>query len=130
MTDELDRPELLDPGHLGELTTVVLQVLDDWGLQGEEQAALLGLALTVRRGRARLDLPLSPDRQTLQRLSYVLQIERAVRTAFPHNVSMARYWVTTPHPLFEGRSPLQVMLAGGLEGMEQIVSYLTCTGEW
>lgn len=130
MTDALDRPELLDPEHFSELAAVVLRVLDDWGLDSEQQSALLGFPVAARRRRAHPSLPAHVDRVTLQRLSYVLTIERSVRMAFPHNMAMARYWVTTPHPLFDQRSPLQVMLSGGLEGMEQIVSYLTCTGEW
>ena len=130
MIEGLDREDLLEPEHLGELIAVVLRVLDEWGLDREQQSVLLGFTLGPRRRRAHQDVPLRADRETLQRLSHLLSIERAVRTAFPHNVAMARYWVTTPHPLFEDRTPLEVMLASGMEGMEQIVSYLTCRDPW
>jgi uncharacterized protein (DUF2384 family) len=133
MTDELDRPEPFDQEHLSELTAVVLRLLDDWGIAPEDQPALLGLPAGTRPRalqRYRLGTPLPQDRETLERLSHLLNIERAVRTAFPHNVSMARFWITTPHPLFEDRTPLQVMLAEGLEGMVQIVSYLHGRGDW
>lgn len=133
MNEDLDRPELFAPEHLAELTAVVLRLLDDWGVKPLDQPVLLGLPAGTRgRGFERYlrGTPLPQDRQTLQRISHLLGIERAVRTAFPHNVAMARYWVSTPHPLFEDLSPLEVMLRDGLEGMQQIVSYLNCTDTW
>lgn len=119
---------------LVELAAVVIRVLDDWGVAPEDQPVLLGLPAGTR-GRAmeryrRGMTPLPGDRETLQRISYLLTIERAVQTAFPHNAAMARYWVTTPQALFAGRSPLEIMLAEGVEGIEQVVRHLQCADGW
>ncbi len=131
MQDDLDREPLLEPDHVSEIAAVVLRVLDEWGVAPGEQAVLLGAPAPARgRGRRTAPLALTPDRATLARLSHLLSIERAVRTAFPHNVAMARYWVTTPHPMFGDQTPLAVMVEGGIEGMERIVAYLNCTETW
>jgi hypothetical protein len=131
VSDDLDHEPLLEPEHVSEIAAVVRRILDDWGVEPGDQALLLGSPAPARgRGRRGAPLPLAPDRATLARLSHLLSIERAVRTAFPHNAVMARYWVTTPHPLFSDQTPLAVMLAGGVEGMERIVGYLNCTETW
>jgi len=133
MPDELDHEPLLETDHLTELTAVVMRVLDDWGVAAKDQTVLLGLPAGTRGRtleRFRQGMPLPEDRTTLQRLSHLLTIERAVRTAFPHNAAMARFWVTTPHPLLGDLTPLDVMLMQGLEGMEQIVGFLICTDTW
>ena len=131
MSDGLDHEPLLEPDHVTEIGAVVQRILDDWGVAPGQQAVLLGSPGPARgRGRRAAPLALTPDHATLARLSHLLSIERAVRTAFPHNVAMARYWVTTPHHLFGDQTPLAVMLEGGVEGMERIVAYLNCTETW
>jgi hypothetical protein len=133
VSDELDHEPLLETDRLLELTAVVMRMLDDWGVDPKDQPALLGLPVGTRARvleRFRRGTPFPQDRATLQRISHLLTIERAVRTAFPHNAAMARYWVTTPNLLLSNQTPLQVMLAGGMEGMEQVVAYLNCTESW
>lgn len=131
MSDSLDHEPLLEPDHVTEIAAVVLRILDEWGVAPGQQAVLLGSpGPTPGRRRRVASVALVPDRATLARLSHLLSIERAVRTAFPHNAMMARYWVTTPHPLFGDQTPLAVMLEGGVQGMERIVAYLNCTETW
>jgi hypothetical protein len=116
-----------------ELTGVVLRLLDDWGVEPDDQASLLGLPhkLSVRDfNRHRKGTPFPNDEATLTRISHLLSIERCVRTAFPHSAAMARLWVTTPQARFDNHTPLEVMLADGLHGMATVVSHLQCTEVW
>ena len=116
-----------------ELAQVVMQVLDQWDIDVDQRARLLGLpAGTRKRGidRHRHGLPFSDDWETQQRLSHLLAIHRLLGTVLPHNPAMAAYWITSPNPYFNDLTPLQVMLDRGLEGMERILSHLNCTGDW
>ncbi len=125
--------EPADSADQVELTGVVMRLLDDWGVDWPDQAVLLGLpAHTRRRGLRRYTqgVALPEDRDSLERLSYLLAIERSVRTAFPHSPSMAHLWITTPSHHFAGRTPLEVMLSDGVGGMETVARFLTCTEDW
>jgi len=116
-----------------ELARLVIQILDDWEVEPEDQPKLLGLPDKTRAralNRYRQGDPLPDDAATEQRLSYLLSIQKALQTVLPHNAAMTRYWVTSPNPRFANRSPLDVMLANGLAGMEQVVEVLTGRGEW
>jgi hypothetical protein len=126
--------EQVDTEHLMELTVVVMRIIDEWGVEPHDQPTLLGLPLGTRpRALQRYrdgSTTLPSDRATLQRLSHLLAIDRAVQRAFPHHGAMGRYWVTTPHHVFGGQTPLQVMLVEGLEGIEQVVDCLNCSQAW
>jgi len=123
----------MEPRARAELARVIMQVLDGWGLAPGQKARLLGLPESTRAralNRYLQGTPLPDDRATDQRLSHLLSIDRALHTVLPHNAALARLWITTPNPLFMDRTPLEVMLADGLLGMQHIVEHLNGTGEW
>ncbi len=110
-----------------------MQVLDEWGVEPEDRVVLLGLPdKTPARAlnRYRKGAAFADDEETRQRLSHLLNIYRLVRTILPHNAAMASYWITSPNPYFNERTPLQVMLNSGLDGMEQVVRHLNGSGGW
>ena len=123
----------IDARRRAELAQVVMQALDDWGVQPRQRAALLGLPedtaeqtlLEFRQG-----MPFPDTAGLTQRISYILTIRNALHTVHPHNAAMADYWITTPHPYFKDASPLELMLARGGDGMRRIIEHLTGTGEW
>ena len=57
-------------------------------------------------------------------------IERELGFVFPHNPTMAGYWISTENPLFGDRTPLAVMLADGLIGIERIARHLSNAEDW
>ena len=123
----------MEPEARAELARVIMRVLDEWGLEPDQKVRLLGLPESTRARALRLYLqgtPLPDDQATDQRLSHLLSIDRALHTVLPHNTAAARFWITTPNPLFLDRTPLEVMLADGLLGMQHIVEHLNGTGEW
>lgn len=118
-----------------ELAQTVIEFLDAWQVRPKEQIMLLGLgAQTQGRGRAlaryRRGTPLPDDEQVLRRASDLVAIGRALLTVFPHSAPSASLWVTTPHPNFGNRTPLDVMLDDHEHGIDRILLSLDNTGGW
>ncbi len=109
-------PELHRPETRQALAESVLAVLDDWGVHGEKQAVLLGLADTapLRQGQ-----PLPDNPGVLERTGHLLGIERALRRLYPADPVLRHEWLMVPDAGLGGQLPLVVML-DGLEGIKQV----------
>ena len=116
------------PSRLAEddkfaLSRKVLQVLADWGLEPMVQCELLGLpqgeaGRVFRRLRQGASLPES--REVWTRVALLLRLDNAIHQLFPHCAHAANLWVTSPNPRCSHRTPLEIMLADGLEGIRRI----------
>ena len=98
----------------------------DWGLSGDEQMVLLGSPgrSTCFKWKA------SPEaaklkRDTLERLSYILGIYKALQILLP-DTTAADAWVKKPNtaPLFGGQSALDRMLGGNVADLMVVRQYL------
>jgi hypothetical protein len=105
----------------------------DWGLNSEQQMVLLGLPgrSTFFKWKA---APESADlrRDTLERLSYLLGIYKALQILLP-DPGAADAWVKKPNdaPLFGGRSALERMLGGNVADLLAVRQYLDARrGGW
>lgn len=105
----------------------------DWRLSTEEQMVLLGAP-----GRSTFfkwkSAPEKADvkRDTLERLSYILGIYKALQILLP-DATAADAWVRKPNsaPLFGGRSALDRMLAGNISDLLAVRQYLDARrGGW
>ena len=105
----------------------------DWGLNTDEQMVLLGAP-----GRSTFfkwkSAPESADlkRDTLERLSYLLGIYKALQILLPA-ASTADAWVKKPNsaPLFGGKSALDRMLGGNVADLVAVRQYLDARrGGW
>ena len=105
----------------------------DWGLNTEEQMVLLGAP-----GRSTFfkwkSAPETADlkRDTLERLSYLLGIYKALQVLLPSTAS-ADAWVKKPNtaPLFGGKSALDRMLGGNVADLLAVRQYLDARrGGW
>jgi hypothetical protein len=117
----LDRQRRID------LTRTVMRILDDWGIAAEHQVLLLGLPRETRARRLRQfrsDTPFPEEDELLVRVHYLLSIQNAIRTYFPHNAVGSNYWVTTRNIVLGRRTPLEVMIDDGLPGMRRILDIL------
>lgn len=126
-------PDTKSTPSAADLAQTIMRVLDNWGIEPLQQAALLGMpdgtrARALNRYRQGTSFP--EDTATTSRISRLLTIEQALMTSFPHNVTMASYWVTTTNALLQDRTPVQVMLDRGLEGMDQVIGLLNGTDHW
>ena len=96
-----------------------------WGLGAEQERLLLGNPgrSTFFRWKRDLDGALSQD--TLERISYLLGIWKALQIRFPEP-AQADAWVKRPNdaPLFAGQSALQRMLGGQVADLYVVRQYL------
>ena len=104
-----------------------------WGLNTDEQMTLLGSP-----GRSTFfkwkSAPENADlkRDTLERLSYLLGIYKALQILLPDS-SAADAWVKKPNiaPLFGGKSALERMLGGNISDLLAVRQYLDARrGGW
>ena len=105
----------------------------DWGLSTDEQMVLLGAP-----GRSTFfkwkSAPETADlkRDTLERLSYLLGIYKALQVLLP-STAAADAWVKKPNtaPLFGGKSALDRMLGGNVADLIAVRQYLDARrGGW
>lgn len=127
MPRQYSREELI------QKTREVVAILDDWQVGPADQVTLLGLGPDTPSRmmlRYRMGTPLPDNEETALRVSYLIAINTALQTTFPHSAQSSNLWVTTPHINFGNRTPLEVMIAGGKEGIEKILRSLDNTGGW
>jgi hypothetical protein len=96
-------------------------IADAWDLAVDEQRALLGWPApsTYHKYKAGDVGTLSFD--TLTRLSLVIGIYKALHILYAER-GLADRWVQLPNsnPLFGGRPALELMTAGGIDGLYQV----------
>lgn len=117
---KLDRRRLSAPG-----LKAFFRIANLWGLSNEEQMTLLGLTSRSTFFNWRRDPEVSLSKDTLERISYVLGIYKALRILLPDDRA-ADSWVREPNtaPLFGGRSALERMLSGQVADLFVVRQYL------
>jgi len=100
-----------------------------WSLTEAEQSAILGQPMNAVLAALNEDgvSELRPD--TLERVSYVLGIYRALHTIFP-NQQQADRWVSRPNTavLFEGAPALALLCSGRAADLAAVRQYLEAQG--
>jgi hypothetical protein len=101
------------------------RIADLWHLSIPEQLALLGIGSRSTYFKWRKEPHPKLPRDTLERLSYLLGIYKALQLLLPDNHS-ADEWVRRPNdaPLFGGRSALERMLSGNVADLYIVRQYL------
>lgn len=126
-----DKPSSRDMSAAG--LRAFFNIAHDWGLSTDEQMVLLGAP-----GRSTFfkwkSAPGTADlkRDTLERLSYILGIYKALQVLLPSTTS-ADAWVKKPNTalLFGGKSALDRMLGGNVADLLAVRQYLDARrGGW
>jgi hypothetical protein len=96
-----------------------------WHLSISEQLALLGITSRSTYFKWRKESQPKLPRDTLERLSYLLGIYKALQLLLP-NAPAADEWIRRPNsaPLFGGRSALDRMLSGNVADLFLVRQYL------
>lgn len=107
-----------------------LAILDAWQLGAGEASTVLGTReRTYYHWRKQLgdggQLPAALPRDTLERISYLLGIWKALKILLPEDEA-ARGWVRRPNtaPGFGGRPALERILAGNVADLAFVRNYL------
>ena len=125
--------QVMDAEYRADLARTLLKILRNWGLTTEQQIKLLGLPEDTRSraiNKFAQGTPFPDDYESLMRANYLLPIQNAVDSLFPHNATAANYWMTTPSQYFANHTPLDIMLNEGIEGMKRVLNYLNGVEDW
>ncbi len=108
------------------------RMAEAWELGLEEQRTLLGAPSRATWHRWRKSPPADLSRDTLERMSYLLGIWKALKILIP-DARQALAWVRKPNadPLFGGRPPLERMLQGRMVDLADVRRHLDAArGVW
>ncbi len=112
------------------LTQAVIQHLDEWDVSPEVMLGVLGLSDDVKPrhiGQYRQGMKSLPQTEDmLYRIDHLVGIADALRTTFPFSSQMRVMWLQKPHRRFQKRSPLDVMLAEGTNGLMKVRIEVDC----
>lgn len=123
----------LSENEESQLSSSIIGLLDSWGANSIQQINLLDLpSKTPKRAmrRYREGLPLPRLESISVRIEHLVGIAEALRTTFPRNAHMRAQWIKKPHRRFGQRSPLEVMLRDGLNGLISVRSLVDCSFSW
>jgi hypothetical protein len=101
------------------------RIAELWRLSVPEQLALLGIASRSTYFKWRKEPQPKLPRDTLERLSYLLGIYKALQLLLP-DAHAADEWIRRPNEasLFGGRSALERMLSGNVADLYLVRQYL------
>ena len=101
------------------------RIAELWHLSIPEQLRLLGLSSRSTYFKWRKDPRVRLPRDTLERISYLLGIYKALQLLLP-DTRAADEWVRQPNtaPLFGGKSALERMLSGNVADLYIVRQYL------
>ena len=101
-------------------------LMDKWGCTKEQQRTLLGsIGNTTYFSYKKLPSVRLPH-DTLERISYLMGIHKALRILFSNHEARAYEWVHKPNSAapFNGRSALEYMLGGQVVDVADVRRYL------
>jgi Protein of unknown function (DUF2384) len=101
------------------------RIAELWQLSIAEQLALLGITSRSTYFKWRKEAQPKLPRDTLERLSYLLGIYKALQLLVP-DTHAADEWIRRPNdaPLFGGKSALERMLSGNVADLYIVRQYL------
>ncbi len=113
------------------LLRTYFNIVQAWRLGSREAMTLLGLnsRSTFHVWKSGKSGPLPKD--TLERISYVLGIYKALQMLLPSDES-ADAWIRKPNtaPLFGGRSALERLMSGNVADLYEVRRYLDAQRGW
>ena len=98
-------------------------VMEKWGVAGREQIILLGQPSRTTFYKWKKGDATSIPCDTLERISYVLGIYKALGVLFP-NHQLADAWPKKPNQAFSNESALEYMCKGGMKHLHDMRRYL------
>lgn len=108
------------------LSTLITKLFDLWGISDEQRLLLLGMnsedhdaLLKYKEGA-----PLPQESKILERVGWLLGIHKSLRLLFPRNENIRYTWVSRRNRDFNNKTPIDIMIGDGLEGILKVSRYL------
>ncbi|MDF1655608.1 MAG: hypothetical protein P1U34_10905 [Coxiellaceae bacterium] len=117
----------IDSEHATRLTNMIMRLFEHWKLTYEEQAKLLDFSSKTHSTINRYKNGTSAirfDRDTYDRVRFLLAIHKLLRMLFPMNLELAYAWPKTTNQFFHGRTPVEVVFEEGFLGLVRVHDYL------
>jgi len=102
---------------------VFFNIAKEWGLSSQDEMTLLGSPARSTFYKWRSGVGPAVPKDTLERISYVMGIYKALRLLFPTQ-EQANAWPKKPNRDFDGTSALNVMLKGSVINLADVRRYL------
>ena len=125
-------PELNQQDRL-DLTRMTMDLLGDWGVSDADQVLLLGMPKGTRArhmSRYGEEQAFPAEQDIFVRVDHFIGIADALRTSFPRNAHMGKFWLNQRNKRFGNRTPLKFMLEDGLNGIVAVRVHLDCAYDW
>ena len=116
-----------------EQTKSIIRMLDQFGLDAEQQIRILGFpegtkTRVLRQHRENKPFPV--DAEVQQRVTLLAHISDALRTTYPTNPQMALFWIKQKNRHLGNSRPVEVLSRGGRNDLISVLSLLDCTVHW
>ena len=125
-------PELSDQDRL-DLTRITMNLLGNWGVSDANQVLLLAMPEGTRArhmSRYGEEQAFPADYDIFARVEHFIGIADALRTSYPRNAHMGKFWLNQRNKRFGNRTPLNFMLEDGLNGIVAVRVHLDCAYDW
>ena len=102
----------------------IFRIMDRWQCSQDEQCTLLGIDSRTTLNKYRHgEYPPNINRDMLERMSYILNINKNLKIIFANKESVDN-WVRKPnsHPFFNGSSAMNVMLHGNIADLYNVAT--------
>lgn len=115
---------MLERDLSGALRTV-LNILDAWDVTPRDRMAILGCDQEMYDRWIKTHELGETHADTLERLSYVLGIWKALQILFPDQAA-ANTWIhrSNNSPVFNGKTPLSILVKGRIEDLSLVRQFL------
>ncbi len=115
-------PKQISPPDFRKTFPEIFRIMDRWQCSQDEQCILLGIdSRTTLNKYRRSEYPPKINRDMLERMSYILNINKSLKIIFTNKDSVNN-WVRKPnsHPFFNGSSAMDVMLNGNIADLYNV----------
>jgi len=126
----LERSGEYTAAEIEAMQRTVLNIFERWSVRDADTSIILGGVSPKTLSRWRQGQLGRVSRDLADRMSYVLGIHKALRIVFVDARTGYR-WMQTPNAAFDGKTPLDVLLRGGLDDLQRMRHYLdSVRGGW
>ena len=108
------------------------RIAERWQLTAQQQQTVLGQPARSTFFKWKSGQPGAIGKDTLERLSYVVGIYKALQILIPR-ADLADAWITSPNdaPLFNGQPPIAMLTEGSVASLYRVRAYLDAQrGGW